>query len=88
MNKRVFGEKTGLALIMPLMYAPVLALASLGVQAGVIFTSLHSFQVLTNGGNPQAGLVQGSDGYFYGTTAQGGTNGGLGTVFKLSTNGQ
>ena len=36
---------------------------------------------------PQAGLVQGSDGNFYGTTADGGTNGDYGTVFKISTTG-
>src|SRR2546430_2839454 len=40
-----------------------------------------------NGVNPYAGLVQGSDGSFYGTTANGGTNGGYGTVFKIATNG-
>ena len=34
-----------------------------------------------------AGLVQGSDGNFYGTTAHGGTNGGVGTVFKISATG-
>jgi uncharacterized repeat protein (TIGR03803 family) len=54
-------------------------------------TSLHSFNN-TNGANPIAGLVQGSDGFFYGTTYGGGTNGGyltfvLGTVFKISSNG-
>jgi uncharacterized repeat protein (TIGR03803 family) len=31
--------------------------------------------------------VQGSDGYLYGTTVNGGTNGGNGTVFKISTDG-
>ena len=36
---------------------------------------------------PVAGLVQGSDGNFYGTTQSGGTNGGEGTVFKISPNG-
>ena len=36
--------------------------------------------------DPNAGLVQGSDGYFYGTTYAGGTND-FGTVFKISTNG-
>jgi uncharacterized repeat protein (TIGR03803 family) len=50
-------------------------------------TSLYSFTDGNDGGNPQAGLVQGSDGDFYGTTSGGGTNGGYGTVFKISTNG-
>ena len=39
-----------------------------------------------DGANPAAGLVQGSDGNFYGTTSGGGTND-AGTVFKISTNG-
>ena len=33
-----------------------------------------------------AGLVQGTDGNFYGTTSRGGTNG-FGTVFQITTNG-
>jgi len=38
----------------------------------------------TNRGSlPYGGLVQGSDGYFYGTTSGGGTNG-FGTVYKMS----
>jgi uncharacterized repeat protein (TIGR03803 family) len=49
------------------------------------FTSLYSFTGTNDGGNPYAGLVQGSDGNFYGTTFYGGTNG-LGTVFKFATN--
>jgi len=36
----------------------------------------------TDGNNPNAGLVQGSDGYFYGTTESGGNNTGTGTIFK------
>jgi uncharacterized repeat protein (TIGR03803 family) len=36
---------------------------------------------------PSAGLVQGSDGNFYGTTAYGGSNGNNGTVFQVTTNG-
>jgi len=60
------------------------------ISSNGALTSLHSF-TRTDGANPQAGLVLGSDGYFYGTTAQGGTNntvnGGDGTVFKISTNG-
>ena len=38
------------------------------------------------GGSPYAGLVQGSDGSFYGTTSSGGANG-LGTVFKMTPGG-
>ncbi len=39
-----------------------------------------------NGRNPQAGLVQGADGNFYGTTFGGGASD-LGTVFKISPTG-
>ena len=49
------------------------------------FTSLFSFNT-TNGANPQAGLVQGDDGSFYGTTYNGGSNA-LGTVFKITPQG-
>jgi len=52
----------------------------------VVFTSLHSFQVSSNGAYPQAGLVEGSHGSFYGTTAKGGVYGN-GTVFNISENG-
>jgi uncharacterized repeat protein (TIGR03803 family) len=48
-------------------------------------TTLHSFSGSpSEGAGPVAGLVQGSDGNFYGTTALGGTHG-VGTVFSLST---
>jgi uncharacterized repeat protein (TIGR03803 family) len=48
-----------------------------------LLTSLYSFTGGTNGANPYAGLVQGSDGNFYGTTLFGAA----GTVFKITTNG-
>ncbi len=53
------------------------------------YTSLYSFgSSATDGENPEAGLVQGSDGNFYGTTSQGGTNScSCGTVFRISPNG-
>jgi uncharacterized repeat protein (TIGR03803 family) len=50
------------------------------------FTSLHSFTGTNDGAYPYAGLVQGADGNFYGTTFYGGTNG-YGTVFEFATNG-
>jgi uncharacterized repeat protein (TIGR03803 family) len=40
----------------------------------------------TNGSYPEAPLIQGNDGNFYGTTCAGGTNGD-GTVFGIKTNG-
>ena len=49
------------------------------------YSNLYSFTGGSDGKQPYAGLVQGSDGSFYGTTETGGTNGiGYGTVFKLT----
>jgi uncharacterized repeat protein (TIGR03803 family) len=49
------------------------------------FATLHSFSD-TDGNNPQAPLVQGSDGYFYGTTFRGGTYG-VGSIFHIASDG-
>jgi uncharacterized repeat protein (TIGR03803 family) len=56
------------------------------------FTNLYAFAGAADGAYPRAGLVQGADGQFYGTTTQGGNlalNGGLGygTVFKITSAG-
>jgi uncharacterized repeat protein (TIGR03803 family) len=52
------------------------------------FTTLYQFGgVTTDGHTPNAGLVQGTDGNFYGTTSAGGTNGNGGTVFQITTAG-
>jgi uncharacterized repeat protein (TIGR03803 family) len=51
-----------------------------------VLTNLYSFTGGNDGMWPQAGMVQGSDGNFYGTTYGGGIFG-LGTVFRISTNG-
>jgi len=57
---------------------------------GITFVTLHSFDG-SDGTNPYAGLIQGSDGDLYGTTAYGGSagscNGGCGTIFKIDTDG-
>jgi uncharacterized repeat protein (TIGR03803 family) len=52
-----------------------------------ILTTLHSFEDdLTEGGNPNGGLVQYTNGDLYGTTFGGGAYG-FGTVFKISPTG-
>src|ERR1039458_9489584 len=53
-------------------------------------TTLYRFCSQRNcpdGANPVAGLVQATDGNFYGTTVYGGANGGYGTVFKITPSG-
>ena len=59
------------------------------VTTGGTYTTLTSFSGTTGaflGSNPQGALVQGTDGFLYGTTNGGGAPG-LGTVFKVSTTG-
>jgi uncharacterized protein (TIGR03437 family) len=54
------------------------------------FTTLHSFGY-TDGAYPEAGLIQATDGNFYGTTNNGGAssncNAGCGTIFKIDPSG-
>ena len=50
------------------------------------YTNLYVFSGHADGGFPEAGLVQGFDGNFYGTTLEGGTNG-FGVVFQITTAG-
>jgi uncharacterized repeat protein (TIGR03803 family) len=52
---------------------------------GVAMTTLYSFGGGADGANPN-GLVDGTNGLFYGTTRNGGTSG-YGTVFQLPSNG-
>ena len=57
------------------------------VSPGGSYTNLYSFPGYPNDGYlPEGGLVKGGDGYFYGTTVNGGTNG-FGTVFRVSPGG-
>jgi uncharacterized repeat protein (TIGR03803 family) len=59
---------------------------------GTSFTNLHTFGLSDgmsgiDGIGPLAGLVQGTDGDFYGTTSDGGAISGHGTVFKITSTG-
>ena len=59
------------------------------ITPGGTLTTLYSFCSRTNctdGANPYAGLVQSTDGNFYGTTGFGGANS-YGTVFKMTPSG-
>lgn len=51
-------------------------------SAGTL-TTLHSFSLFSDGAYPWAGLIQASDGNFYGTTTAGGIHI-FGTVFKMT----
>jgi len=50
------------------------------------FLTLVSFSGSDTGANPYSALVEGTDGYLYGTTESGGANG-AGTLFQISTSG-
>jgi uncharacterized repeat protein (TIGR03803 family) len=64
-------------------------------NAGTIFkitpegalTTLYSFCACGDGGYPQASLVTGPDGNFYGTTQNGGVANSMGTFFKVTPRG-
>ena len=62
------------------------------ISPGGTETTLYSFVGFPDGFGPSSGLVQGSDGNFYGTTEYGGAYGegccsGYGTVFRISASG-
>ena len=54
------------------------------ISSAGIFSNLYNFTGAGDGGSPGAGLVQGFDTNFYGTTSIGGTNGGNGTIFRIT----
>ena len=62
-------------------YGTVFTLTPAGTR-----TTLHDFGSRDDGVSPEAGLVFGTDGNLYGTTASGGYNN-SGTVFRLATTG-
>ena len=73
--------KTQLTTLMRLLLAAALMLMAFAAQAqsGAVLTTLYSFTGTNDGANPQAGLVQGNDGNFYGTTEKGGNYAGSST---------
>src|SRR5262245_36442960 len=64
--------------------AAIIAIGCINVTAQTV-TTLHSFNG-ADGNSPEAALVQGSDGNFYGTTPLGGAHA-KGTVFKIDATG-
>jgi uncharacterized repeat protein (TIGR03803 family) len=65
-----------------------LYVATVIASAAQTLTTLHSFDG-TDGKGPDAALVQGTDGNFYGTTVYGGANtcnspSGCGTIFQIT----
>ena len=64
----------------------VMLLAALPARAGVKYTNIFSFNG-TNGSDPGGVLSLASDGSLYGTTSEGGTNGGYGTIFRMMLDG-
>ena len=75
-------------------YGPFNYYPRAGYGCGTVFkmdssgnvTVLYSFSGQSDGNFPQAPLIQGSDGNFYGTTSGGGAHG-YGTVFKIDGSG-
>ena len=71
------------------------AVSTVTVLVGPSLVTLHSFDHSTDGANPWSGLIQTTDGGFYGTTSVGGNlncsgftpNSGCGTIFAMDTSG-
>jgi len=62
----------------------LLAATVAAAQTPQTYELLHAFR---NSGRPMGALIQSDDGYFYGTTYYGGTNG-VGTVFRIDLAGR
>jgi len=76
------------------LYGTTQEIVTSGTSFGTVFqmtysgslTTIHTFtNNSVEGSNPEAGLVTGTDGNLYGTTEDGGNNGGFGTVYEVAT---
>jgi hypothetical protein len=54
------------------------------ITPGGVLTIVHSFTGEKDGGPSYGGLIQATDGNFYGTTTGGGANLYYGTIFKIT----
>lgn len=76
--------------VLPLLMASiVMCLTVFSARGGIMFNTLVSFTGTNGdypGASPYCGLTLGTDGNFYGTTYQGGSNN-LGTVFSVTSGG-
>jgi uncharacterized repeat protein (TIGR03803 family) len=76
------GDTRRLSLVRTASLIFAFCIAAVIASPAQTFTIRASFDG-TNGANPYTGLVQGTNGNFYGTTFEGGTNG-EGTVFEIT----
>jgi uncharacterized repeat protein (TIGR03803 family) len=86
---RAFASVMGLGLGLALALAVTLAMTMTAapMAQAQTYTTLHSFTGTPDGQFPYSGVVQDSEGNFYGTT-QGGGASNFGTVFKVNANGK
>ena len=68
------------------VFLPVILFAIPIAHAGVLYTNVVSFAG-SNGAAPNGALIQDTDGTFYGATGNGGTNGGFGTIWRMTPGG-
>jgi uncharacterized repeat protein (TIGR03803 family) len=80
---RVRRFRIGTALILTTFMLALTAATT--VASAQTFTTLHNFDS-ADGANPYAALIQATNGDLYGTTMNGGANGG-GTVFRVAATG-
>src|ERR1700733_6571184 len=75
------GSEAGLRRTLRLMSVLLLGLVMLPPLQAQTFTTIYSFTGGSNGGAPEAGVIQDSAGNLYGTTFQGGEC--CGVVYKI-----